>query len=368
MDPATLECLLVREIRKANEISRRDLADRLEVARSTAGRRVDSLIDRGLLREKGIEDRSEAGRPKRLLALQSGHGNFLGIEFDARNLFVALVDFAQNTIVENRFPLPSRPTKEEVLKLIREQIEEYSAGSNIPLLGVGIGVPGMVNQAERIAIGYPYIEKWEEVDLSSELDISPERLHIENNTRTVALGEYWFSEPDSIENLVCITVRTGISAAVISDGRLIRGSHEMAGEIRGWKVREPSKSKDRWLEDVATVRAFQPDGNTSATEWKEFVQACNTGEKSALKQLREFANLHADTAARIVQLVDPEKIVFSSAFNTLGDLYLDMLRGALADSLAEHYFSPPPVSFVERGEFAGAHGAAALAAANYKPA
>ena len=57
MDPATLERLIVKEIRKSKEISRRDLADRLGIAKSTAGRRIDSMIERGIVRETGIEER-----------------------------------------------------------------------------------------------------------------------------------------------------------------------------------------------------------------------------------------------------------------------------------------------------------------------
>ena len=70
MDPATLEALIVKEIRKAKEISRRDLAEKLAIAKSTAGRRIDSMIERGIVREIGIEDRKEAGRPRRFLALE----------------------------------------------------------------------------------------------------------------------------------------------------------------------------------------------------------------------------------------------------------------------------------------------------------
>lgn len=367
MDPATLEGLIVRELRKASEISRRDLAVRLEVARSTAGRRVDSLIERGLIREKGIEEKSGVGRPKRFLELCGSHGSFLGFDFDARFLFVALVDFAQNTILEKRIQLPSHPTKDAVLALLRDAMEETSSRSPNPVLGYGIGVPGRVRQQDRIALGYPYIRGWENVDLAASLEIPVERLAIENNTRTIALGEYWLGNPAAIENLVCLSVRTGISTAVISDGRILRGHHETAGEIRGWTVPGVGGESRAWLEDEATVRRIGKDGETTSNEWREFVQGCQSGRDSALKELEVIVSHHADAIARLIQLSDPELVIVAGAFNELGEVYLDPLCREVEIYLKDHYFPAPEIRFAFKAEFSGAHGAAALAAQDYRP-
>ena len=56
MDPTTLENLIVREIRKAKDISRKDLAERLGIAKSTAGRRIDSMIERGIVTWEAVPD------------------------------------------------------------------------------------------------------------------------------------------------------------------------------------------------------------------------------------------------------------------------------------------------------------------------
>ncbi|HQZ28287.1 MAG TPA: ROK family protein, partial [Verrucomicrobiales bacterium] len=172
MDPATLEHLIVKEVRKAKEISRRDLAVTLGIAKSTAGRRVDHMIERGMLRESGTEERREAGRPRRFLELRGEHGSFLGFDFDARHLFVVLLDFAQNTLTKRKIDLPPKPTKEEVIQLLQSEIEELTQSFKpVPVLGVGIGVPGQIRQEDRIGLKYPYITDWENVDLLAELDL-----------------------------------------------------------------------------------------------------------------------------------------------------------------------------------------------------
>lgn len=359
MDSATLENLIVKEIRIAKEISRRDLAENLSIAKSTAGRRVDSLIERGIVRETGIENRKEVGRPRRFLALEGGAGAFAGFDFDARHLHAVLIDFNQETIERKKVRLSKAPDRDEILGHLRTMIGEFrSHASGIPLRAIGIGAPGHVRRAERVSVHYRYIEGWRNVALLDELELEPESLHLENNTRAIALGEYWLGHYSASPNLVCISVRTGVSSAVVANGSLLVGSHEMAGEIRGWPV-----SGDNWLEQAASVRAVIDGEPPGGDRWVEFVCACRDGDAEALAMLETVAGHHADAAARMVQLLDPEAVFFAGPFIELESLYFDPLRAAVASSLEGNYFTQPPILPVSLGEYAGAHGAAALAAA-----
>ncbi len=370
MDPATLEHLLIREIRKFPGISRRDLADRLEVARSTAGRRVDSMIAVGIIEETGIEHTAEAGRPKRQLKLRGDYGTFIGFDFDARHIYGTLVDFAQSTLEEIKIPLTIGPCKDDVIDHLKETIDHFSHAGRGKLHGIGIGVPGLIQQQKRIAVGYPYISDWKNVDLCGELGLSPELLRIEHNTKAMALGDYWLEGPSRVENLICLNVRTGISAAIISEGHLIRGAHELAGEIRGWSVKDATSGskKPASLEDCATVLAISPEGLTTPEVWDEFVENCQQGKQEALDQLAVIVNHHSDTIARLCQVSDPEVVVIAGAFNKIGAPYLDQVREATATALLGQFLSPPPIRFVSLGQFSGAYGAAALAAQHFKPA
>ncbi len=366
MDPATLEYLIVREIRKAREISRKDLAELLGIAKSTAGRRIDSMIERGLVKEIGIENRKEVGRPRRFLALRGDYGGFIGLDFDARNLHAVFIDFAQTTRDQRKIRLSASPTREEVLAHFRSMIREFSANpEGLTIRGIGIGVPGFIHRETRTGVKYEFIEDWKNVDLLKELELSPESLQIENNTRAVALGEYWLGPHNTARDLVCISVRTGISSAVISNGQLLSGRNEKAGEIRGWKVptgdRETPSSE--CIEKVGTVRAVTNSSGAIDERWQEFLKGCREGNPGAIELLSELARMHADIAARMVQLLDPEVIFFSGPFTELEDIYLDRVREATTAALKDHYFESPPIRRVTLGEFAGAHGAAALAAA-----
>ncbi len=368
MDPATLEKLIIREIRKAREISRRDVADRLGIAKSTAGRRVDSMIERGLLCEKGIESRKDVGRPRRFLGLEGSYGSFAGFDFDARTLYGVMIDFAQNTVARERVDLSEKPSRGEILETMSGMLKHFGDSS---LLGVGVGVPGHVERESRTALGYAFIEDWENVDLLDELALTRDRLHIENNTRAIALGEYWLGARAASEHMACLNVRTGISAAVISGGQLLTGRHEMAGEIRGWGAQreKTDSSMESRLEEVATVRSLLEHPGFTDFTWSGVVEHYRGMKVTDASDdpIRTISEYHADAISRIVQLVDPGVVFLAGPFTEIGDLYLNMVRRAVAESLEGHYFSPPPIQFVTLGEYAGALGASALAASHYLP-
>jgi predicted NBD/HSP70 family sugar kinase len=359
MDPAALESLIVREIRKSKEISRRDLAEKLSIAKSTAGRRIDSMIERGLVRESGIEDRKGVGRPRRFLALCGGYGAYAGFDFDARHLYGVLIDFAQATLERRKIRFSAHPDRNEVLARIAETLAEFRSLPACPrLIGTGIGVPGHVHREERVGLYYPYVEGWRNVDLASELGIDPAFLHIENNTRTVALSEYWLGPWTGTDHLLCLSVRTGISAAVVANGALVTGRHEMAGEIRGWPV-----GGDLWLEKAASVRSVIDGEPPGSDKWRDFVTQCRNGDGEALATLAKAAGHHGEAVARMIQLLDPSAVFLSGPFTDLDSLYLDRVRSAVAGALDGNFFSPPPIRPTSLGEFSGAHGAAAMAAA-----
>lgn len=366
MDLTTLENLIVREIRKAKDISRKDLAERLGIAKSTAGRRIDSMIERGIVAEIGIEDRKEVGRPRRFLALQGEFGGFIGCDFDARNVYIVFIDFAQNTLEQRTIRLSNSPTKNEILSHLRQNIAEIRNNeAGLPIRGIGIGVPGHIQREQRIGLNYAFIDDWRRVDLLEELSLTRDLLQIENNSRAIAIGEYWLGPNAGAKNIVCICARTGISAAVICNGELIAGTHEMAGEIRGWQVATGDRDlpASECIEKVATVRAVTNGASDTDDSWTDFLEGCRESRPAPLELLTRLTEIHGEAAARLVQLLDPEVIFLAGPFTELGELYLGRVRKATALALKGHYFTSPPIKAVTLGEYAGAHGAATLAAA-----
>lgn len=371
MDVATLERQILRKLRQPENISRCLLAERLDIARSTAGRRVDSLIKRGLLHESGVESRAGVGRPRRYLEFNPDHGGFMGLDFDARRVHGVVIDFAHRLIFQQSVKLPANPSTAQVIKKIRA-LEKLLAGKagELSILGIGLGVPGRVHRETLTALEYPYIRAWKDIELPTELGLDADLMVIENNTRVGALGEYWFGQNAGAADLLCLNIRTGISASVIANGSLVSGNHEIAGEIRRWPTWNPMSDKfgSSSLEDSATIRAISKHAESPEdADWKTFCSACKNGESKALKKLSAIASMHAGAAAMALQLTDPQVVVINGWFIELGELYLKRVETAAVRGLEKHWLPKPAIQLSALGEYAGAMGAAALASESYVP-
>jgi len=102
-----------------------------------------------------------------------------------------------------------------------------------PVIGIGIGTPGLVNTREGVVVNAVNLE-WNDLPLANLLE---KRYHLPvfvlNDSQAAALGEYMYGDnrQQSEENLVVITVGQGIGAGIIIKGQLFQGDGGGAGEI-----------------------------------------------------------------------------------------------------------------------------------------
>jgi glucokinase len=365
---------LIRQTRQLNQVSRKDLANAVGNARSTVGRQVDQLVQAGYLVELGPEAMSSAGRPRILLELNPDAGCFFGVDFEARSLFGVAVDFAQNTIARHSITHQCPPSAGQLIhsiKLLLQHLNDEANGR--PALAIGLGVPGHVDPTKGLALHYEHIPGWDNIPLSDEISSAFKvPVFLENNTRTMILGERWFGASTGSRHTVCINVRTGLSVAVISDGRLLRGFQNLAGEIRGWPAPPGhAASGQKNLEEIGALSAildpYVGEGNDLTAAWCRFREKVDFNDGEALEKLTDIATVHGQTAATLAQLLNPEKIILTGPLSEIGDLYLDQVKAAMKAAVSGLPFSPPSIQLSKLGLYSGAVGAAALALQHWSP-
>ena len=207
---------------------------------STAGIYVDRLLAEGYLLETAVAARG-LGRPPVALQLNPAAGRFVGVDFDARQIFATAVDFAQQPRAKVRRTIPARATVERVLAIIADAIAEVAGASRRDLLGIGLGVPGPVDAGRGVSLRYAFLRDWHEVPIGPRLaEQFQVPVSVENNLRSIALAELWSGQGRGLRNFVCLGVRSGIGSGIIVDGQLLRGANNLAGEIGRWVCPEPS--------------------------------------------------------------------------------------------------------------------------------
>ena len=117
----------------------------------------------------------------------------------------------------------------DIVNSIRKLRDQYQADS---LVGVGVAVPGFIQMEKGIIVGSNNLPAFEGFpvrdDIQSKLGT---RVILENDANVAALGEKWIGAGKDVEDLVLLTLGTGIGGGIISGGRVLHGSIGMAGEL-----------------------------------------------------------------------------------------------------------------------------------------
>jgi predicted NBD/HSP70 family sugar kinase len=375
---AELESAIVRTVQALGAISRIELARQLKLVASTAGIYVDRLIEQGYLVERSKTTRG-LGRPPVLLEIAPERGRFVGVDFDARQIMAVAVDFAQQPLVRLRRTIPTRATVRRVLSLVEQLVAEVIGDSSSDVLGIGLGVPGPVDTKQGISRHYRFIRGWHDVAIGSQVAAEfGVPVEVENNSRSMALGELWCGEGRGRRDLVCLSIRSGIGTGVIVDGSLLGGAHNQAGEIGRW-VYPLGGDRPRTIEDIASLTgilaaAHERRSTTSlrsalravggSLSVADLLQAAEAGDSLATSLVREAAVVHGWIAHQLVELLDPQRLIVAGPL-VASDDYLAVLLDEAARLGGEE--RREMIARSTLGEWAAALGAAALAFHRWKP-
>lgn len=386
---ASAEDALIRCVRTRGTAARSDLADELGLVPSTIGVYVERLVRDGFLLETVTGERG-LGRPPVKLRLNPARGRFIGVDFDARNVMGISVDFSQNPLKRLERVLSSPATTEAALQTFKSVIAELINANCDDILGIGVGLPGIVDVESGVGVRCNFLEDWREVPvidiLSREFGVP---VYVENNLRSMALAEYWFGEGRGSPRLACLGVRTGIGMGIVIDGRLYRGANHVAGEIGMWQVPDvamrenPSgppniSSTGKTIEQLASMSAILTTAAERLQAGESSIMAAHgaplttTGYLNALRQAdplavelaERVAVMHGWIIHHLMMVLDPDILVLAGPL-LHSPLYLDPLRAVCKEIGGETLSSRVVPSSL--GPFAGALGAAAIAVHNWTP-
>ena len=187
---------------------------------------------------------------------------------------------------------------------------------------------------------------------------------VENDANAWTLGEYWRGAARGCQNVVLLTLGTGIGGGLVSGGRLLRGANGFAGEI-GHIVVDPDGPPcpcgqrgcwERFASGSALARM------AGGRRGEDVTAAAARGDADALELIDRFAWWLALGLANLANILDPSLIVLGGGLIESGGVILEPARRAFRE-LVEGVGHRPDIPIVAAtlGERAGAIGAALLA-------
>jgi N-acetylglucosamine repressor len=391
----SIESEILKKVRAHPGISRVALARDMRIAASTAGNYVSRLITEGFLTESEKAER-EAGRPPTTLRLNPEGGQFIGVDFEARNIMAMAVDFSDRPLKHVHNTIEKSNTVGDILKKIERSIIDVLADNGNRPLAIGIGVPGLVDAKNGVALQYKHINQWHNVELTKPLAKKfGVPVYLENCVRSMALAEMWFGQGRGERDFICLGIRTGIGAGIVGGGQLQRGGASHAGEIGRWRVpwpesplarffkgKEINGEPDAELEDVASVSAIVGALERARTArertilssqrrplaFADVVRAAQQRDTITMQIIEASAEMLGRSVSQLIFALNPSKVIIAGPLTLLGDSFLQPLRVSVKKALRSYETDIPMILNSTMGEFNGALGAAALAVHQWKPA
>lgn len=355
----------VLHVRSQRATSRRTLADVMRLSPTTAGQYADQLIASGHLNENGFE-RGAMGRPKRALTTNADAGWFAGIEFHAERIRGVRVDFSGAKTDSRVTPLPEAVTPKAVIAEISKLITALAKTASGPFLGIGVGVPGIVDPVAGIARDYAFIEGWKDVPLAQQLhDKHDVTVTLDNNLRAIALAERWFGGAAELSDYVILGPRSGFGIAVVIGGRIVTGAEHAAGEIGRWPWHDGGELHDA-LSSPAVWRRLA--GKTKRASLPADLHSA----------IATFAGQHDDARAAIITdyarvlaslhlLLDTHSYFLHGPLTALGDSFCTDITSSVQASAPSLQNKPLRLLRSHLGDDAGGLGAASLAMEAWVP-
>jgi N-acetylglucosamine repressor len=357
--------LILKTIYDKGDTSRADLARATRLTKATVSSLVADLMDEGLVLETGLGP-SIGGKPPRLLRVAQNSRHLLCLDLSASYFRGALINLRGKIMHRVDMAVDGR-TGEAALSLMDDLIEQLVAQTDMPVLGIGVGTPGLVD-TERGIIQDAINLGWHELPLKMRLD---QRyglpVYVANDSHLAALASYSFG-PHDTNNLILIKAGRGIGAGIVLNGQLHYGDGVGAGEIGHVTVVEAGElcrcGSRGCLETVASIggilRQVAAQTGQPAPTWDEVVQAAQQGDILIQALLRQ-AGMHMGTAvAYLVGILNVNQIVIAGQISKAGAPFLDGVRTAVDRRVLPFMAAKTNIQYTVLGDDMVLMGASAL--------
>ncbi|MCK8476736.1 ROK family transcriptional regulator [Microbacterium aurugineum] len=221
--------LVLQTLYHAGAMSRADLSRETGLTRVTISDLVAEFIADGIVIEMGVREAVGPGKPPILIDIDRVGHQILGLDLSGPSAFTGAVLSLDGDVLERReVPRPESPDGEAAYAALRELAQTLIAASTQPLLGVGIGTPGVV-RPDGVVLSSPNLG-WTNFPLEAKLGVDLDLpVLARNDANAAVLAEYTFGEAKA--DFMLIKIGRGVGAGLITGSQPLLGSRFAAGEI-----------------------------------------------------------------------------------------------------------------------------------------
>ncbi|MFA5864541.1 MAG: ROK family protein [Phycisphaerae bacterium] len=346
---------ILSEIFGGNSVNRVALAQRLMVRTSTISLQVAGMMSAGIVKELPESDppvRQDRGRPRVSLAISSDAFYAIGMDLGREHLRGVLIG-GDGNVITRREKVQVWDHADQGLKAIRAMARNLI--KDVPdkkkIVGASFADPGLVDSEKNMSLGAINIPGWQNINipelLSEELDC---KILVVPSARSKCVAELLKGSATGVENFLFIDMGVGIAAGMVCNGQLLSGSRGLAGELghtcvnptgqlcscgavgcleaecSGWAI---VQNAQELLGDTPPTQSML--AKASPLSAKTLVQAALSHDTLAQRILAQAGRALGIGLANLVNLLNPELIVFGGGLSAAGEVLIGPARQVILE-------------------------------------
>ena len=304
-----------------------------------------------------------------------------GIDLGGTTVKIAFFDETGLMLAKWEIPTVTANGGSQILPDIAASVLQFMEQKAIPsqsIIGVGIGVPGPVSNKgvvnKCINLG------WGVFNIAEELHgLTGFPVKAGNDANVAALGEYWKGGGQGCDNMIFVTLGTGVGGGIVVEGKLLHGAHGSGAEI-GHMVLNRDETvpcncgkygcveqycSATGIVSLATKALAASDEVTAlrtneAITCKYIFDCAKAGDPMANRVLDQYYRYMGEFLGNLCDVVDPDAVVLGGGVSKAGQVLLDGIRPYF-DQYVFHAARGARFALASLGNDAGAYGAFKLA-------
>src|SRR5258706_7177766 len=272
-----------------------------------------------------------------------------GIDIGGTTVKLALVrpGDKHETLTHAKIDTGAKDPGTQIVARMADAVRKMLADTNQTAVGIGVGCPGLINNKTGIVVTSANLPTFKDFPLASELQKqlnTPVAIH--NDAKAASLGEFQFGASKGCQNIVLLTLGTGVGGGVITSGRLLTGAENAATELGHVKVEYANPvlcscgtrgciEAYLGMKGIARIAAAALSINPRTTltpdklPTKDITQAATAGDEVAKQILITAGQCLGRGIAHFIDIFNPERVVLAGGASRATPLLMPGIRESL---------------------------------------
>lgn len=380
---------IIHIIREKTLVTKSDIARRINISQQAINNIVKELVKKDLVLEVGLgESTEEGGKRPVLLKFNENAGYIIGSMMGPKKIKAILTNYNTNIMIEKSIKNNIKSSHEKIISnmigMFEEIIKEAAIEKN-KVLGIGIGVPGIVDEENGVIRLLPYMSHWENIKIA---EIIKERMginvYVSNENRVRSYGEKMFGLAKKLNNFAVILTGYGIGGGFFLHNQCVTGENLFAGEfghiklcpdgpkcvcgnngclnalINTVRINELIKENMNLSEYKDSILVKKYKDNNFKVEPVTLFECFNDNDNLSIKIVDEISYWLGIAVSIITAVIDPELIIISGEYIRGGDVFKEKIIKIAEKNILPSVKKDINIKYSELGRKAGLVGSVGM--------